>query len=119
MKTLFTLIFLPFITFGQHKSDFNKLIEETNNSLKQYSELSSFGVYYYPISIFRFSKNEIKELIMEVDPSDVFVLSKDKDSIENFHMINYFKEKIIGQINQIVTHPDFLKYDIRKLINTA
>ena len=116
MKILITLIFLPFIAFGQTKVDFKKLIEETNHYLIQYSKLTPRGVEYYPISEFGLSKKEIKELLIDADYDAT--LSQNKDSIQSDHMIFYYQKKITERINQIIRHPDFQKVNIKELITS-
>jgi len=116
MKILITLFFLPFLAFGQTKADFKKLIEETNHYLTQYSKLTPFGDEYYPISGFGLSKKEIKELLIDADYDAT--LSQNKDSIQSYHMIFYFQEKITERINQIIRHPDFQKVNIKELITS-
>ncbi|WP_196887900.1 hypothetical protein [Aureivirga sp. CE67] len=116
MKTLITLFFLPFLAFSQTKADFNKLIEDTNEYLTQYSKLRAYGEEYYPISEFGLSKREIKKLLIDADYDAT--LSKNKDSIQNYHMIFYFQEKITKRINQIVRHQDFQKVNIQELITS-
>ncbi len=101
--------------FGQTKSDFKKLIEETNHYLTQYSKLTPFG--YYPISEFKLSKKETIELLIDADYDAT--LSQNKDSIQSYHMIFYFQEKIIERINQLTSHPEFQKVNIRQLINSS
>ncbi|MDG5816149.1 hypothetical protein QA601_13730 [Chitinispirillales bacterium ANBcel5] len=116
MKILFTVILLPIIVFGQTKSDFEKLIEETNQYLNQYSLLSPFADEYYSISTFGLSKKEIKE-----DFEDEYydeMLSENKDSIQSYYMIMYFQRKITENINQIVKHPYFCKVSIKELLNS-
>ena len=115
MKLLFTLLLsVPFISFGQAQSNFNKLIDITNHCLKQYAKLTPFGDEYFPISSFDLSKMEIKDLIIEAGDDDA--LSKNKDSIQSYFMITYFQEKIIDQINQIVKTPDFQASKMKELL---
>ena len=116
MKTIITLILLPIIAFGQTKSNFKKLIDETNHYLSQYSKLNPYDHKYLPISGFGLSKNEIKELLIDADYDAT--LSQNKDSIYTYHMTHYFKEKIIERINLIIRHPDFRKVNIKELITS-
>lgn len=116
MKILTTLILLPFIVFGQPKTDFKKLVEETNHYLTQYSKLIPFGNEYYPISGFGLSKKEIKELLLDADYDTT--LSNNKDSIQSHFMIGYFQGKIEEQINKIVKHPNFRQINIKELIKS-
>lgn len=97
--------------FGQKNSNFNKLIEETNHYLYQYSRLYPFGESYLPISSFGISKKEIRELLNEA--SYDATLTKNKDSIATYHMIGFIAEKIEQKIEQIAKHPGFLKNNIK------
>src|SRR5690606_33779060 len=99
MKLILILIFVPFVLFGQKRTNFSKLIEETNYYLNNYSKLSPYGEYY-AISDFGLSKQEIKGLIEDADYDDM--LTKNKDSIGSFHMISFIAEKIERKIDQIV-----------------
>ena len=108
------LFSFPIISFGQKQENFNKLIEKMNHYLLQYNKLSPFGSEYYPIASFGLSKQEMKELIEDADYDAT--LSENKDSIANYHVIYFFQEKIVSQLNKIIKHPDFIKNDITSLL---
>lgn len=114
IKLIVALTLLPLIALAQKQRPFKKLIEETNHYLNEYAELSPFGDEYLALSGFELSRREIKELLKEADYDAT--LSKGKDSIQGYHMIYFFQNKILNQINQVVEHPDFLKNDIISLI---
>jgi len=67
-KVILLLIFVPVIAFGQKQENFNKLIDKLNHCLLEYDKLTAFGSSdnYYPINGFGLSKQEIKELIVDV-----------------------------------------------------
>ena len=86
-----------------------------DRELVQYSKVSPFGEEYIAIKEFDFSKKEKKQLIKEADYDAV--LSKNKDSIQQFHMIFYYQDRILDQLDELLKHPDFKKNDIAKMIS--
>ena len=68
-----------------------------------------FGNPYSAISRFELSDKENRECIL---------LTEKEDSILNRQIIGYLQKKITDKINQIISHPDFLKKDIKKLITS-
>ena len=117
MKILLVLLFLPFLAFGENHSDFDKLIDETNHYLNEYSRLTPFGDNYLPISSFGLSQKEVEELVNDADYGAM--LTENKDSVESYYMIFYFQEKIVERINKIVSHPNFKNVNIRDLITSG
>lgn len=102
--------------FGQKNKSILKIAEETNNYLDQYSRLSPFGEEYYSIASFNLSKKETKKLLLDANYD--ITLSKNKDSIQSYHMIEYFQSKIENNLDQIFEHPNFKKHDIYTLITS-
>lgn len=47
-----------------------------------------------------------------------FVLSKNKDAIQNHFMITYYQRKIEEHINKIIKHPNFRQVNIKELLNS-
>lgn len=107
IKWMIVGVFLFFSLGGtaQSKSQFNRLIEEINTYLNHYSQLYPMDEDYLPIANFNLSKKEIKELLQEA--SYDATLSVNKDSIQSYHMIFYFQEKIMNHLETIVLHPHF------------
>jgi hypothetical protein len=116
MRLILILIFIPILTFGQKKRSIEKIAEDLNNSLNQYSRLSPFGEEYLEIASFNLSKKETKELLVEANYDAT--LSKNKDSIQSYQMIDYFQTEIESSLNQILIHTDFQKYNISELITS-
>ncbi len=111
-KVIILLIFAPIVAFGQKLENFNKLIDKLNHCLLEYSKLTALGSSdnYYSINSFGLSKQEIKELITSADYSEI--LSSNKDSIQEYFMIDFFQSDIVNYLDKIIKHPDFLKNDI-------
>lgn len=111
IKLIIVFVFSSIILFGQKDQEFNKLISEINRYLNNYSKLSGFefGNPYSAISRFELSDKENRECIL---------LTEKEDSILNRQIIGYLQKKITDKINQISSHPDFLKKDIKKLITS-
>ncbi|RLD57884.1 MAG: hypothetical protein DRJ01_13305 [Bacteroidetes bacterium] len=112
-KLILILAFFPLILLGQKQPAFKKLIKEINYYLNEYEKLSPLGDEYYPILGFGLSSQEITELINEADYDAT--LTKNKDSIQSYHMIEFFQTKIEDRIDKIVKHPDFIKNNISSL----
>ncbi|PWH85115.1 hypothetical protein [Brumimicrobium oceani] len=113
---LFICLFLfPILVFSQKSVSFVSLVDQLNKELIHYSKLSPFGEEYISISEFDLSRKQRKELLKEADYDAV--LSIKKDSIQQFHMIFYYQDRILAQLDQLLEHQDFEKYDIIKMIS--
>ncbi|WNM18871.1 hypothetical protein [Flavobacterium capsici] len=115
MKTLVTLLLIPFLALAQKKAPpFNKVIKETNYYLDQYTRVSPFDSYY-ALSSFKVTNKQIMDYLKNSEEFDNTPL-KYKDSVDGNILMNYLQDKIINQIYQLVKHPDFKKNDIIKLL---
>lgn len=108
---LLVFILLSTMAFGQSQASFNNLVFETKAHLKQYSKLSPFEEYY-TIKDFGFSKKVIQELLMDA------TLKKKKDSIASYHIIGYFQDKILTNIQKLISHSKFKENNIIELLLT-
>ena len=113
----FLLFCLPFLAQSQPVRDLDSLIKETNHYLSAYKTLSPFGPEYYSINDFNLTKAERESLITGADND--LVLSDNKDSIDRYHIINYFQEKIIENLNLITEHPHFQIKNIQSSLETG
>lgn len=112
--SLLYLIIFPLFLFGQKQGSFTAFVDQLNKELIQYSKVSPFGEEYIPIKEFDLSRKEKKELLKEADYDRV--LNENKDSIQQFHMIFYFQDRILAQLDELLKHPDFEKNDISNMI---
>ncbi len=113
--SLLLLVVFPLFLIGQKQEAFVSMVDKLNKELMQYSKVSPYGEEYISIEEFGFSNRERKELLKEADYDAV--LSKNKDSIQQFHMIYYFQDRVLAQLDQLLKHPDFEKNDIAKMIS--
>jgi hypothetical protein len=115
-RYILILFFFPIILFGQKRENFNKLIEKLNHCLLEYNKLTPFGGSdnYYSINGFGLSKQEIKDLIADIDYGGIF--SANKDSIEGYYLIDFFRGEIESYLDKVIKHTDFLKNNITNLL---
>lgn len=95
MKTFFTIIFCSIVFCGKAQS-IEKLIAQTEEYLTVYESLGPW-VEYYPITCFKFTEQELKDLNIE------------NDSISGHDIISIYQEKILANIDKIAYHKDFPK----------
>lgn len=114
-KFLLFLCLFPVLLFSQKQESFTSIVDQLNKDLIQFEKLLAHGEEYLPIKGFDLSKKETKGLIKETDYDAI--LTKNRDSIRQFYMIVYFQERILDQLQRLLIHPDFEKYDIAKMVH--
>ena len=114
-------VFMLFLTMnllaiGQSKNSFTKLITETQTYLGNYELLNPFGDEFVALNGFGMSKDEIDEVVLDAEYRENF--TQTKDSISTSYMIFYFQERIIENLELIISHSEFTKNDISQLLDS-
>ncbi len=113
--SLFLLLFFWLnIGFGQSKQSFNKLINETNQYLERYANLSPFETEAF-ISLDQsgLPKKHIQDLKTHYQQYEGY----SKDSISEYNLLLEFQGLIVENLTHIIAHEKFQDNQVEELIS--
>lgn len=106
------LIILPvFNCYCQQEKSFNSIFDEFTKNYSVFAATNPWDDTSFPIKQFNFTQEELKEI--QQDENGNFVAVK---KVDVYTVQEYYLRRLIENIYQMATHPDFLKSENQNLL---
>jgi len=106
-KILFTFLLLSSLSGFSQSRDYKKLVSEIKILSNNYGKLNPFN-----------DKSALKDFGLkykDMKGIDENAFSKDRDSIDQYALIEFFRDKMVHKFRQIMEHKDFMKFGIPEI----